>query len=744
MEDLILFQTNHSSRSEQLRRRPLGCIPRKGGGADFAVWAPDAEKLIVHIFDRQDHELRAVSLPERSAGVWFGFVDGLMPGACYALEALGEYNPEEGLYFRQGRLLVDPYTKALSRPFVWDARVYECEPDKFVPRCLVPDFPGSFDWQGVAKPELERREVVLYEANVKGLTMLNPDVPPEWRGKYLGLGHPAVIRHLKQLGITAIQLNPVAASMSEPRIAEKGLSNLWGYNPVCFMAPDPRFAVDPFKVVKEFQTMVRELHRSGIAVVLDVVFNHTAEGGPDGPVLCYRGLDNRRYYAFERDASGKLDYSRIFNTTGCGNSFNCDERSSLHLVLDTLHYWLEVMQVDGFRFDEAVTVCRETHGSSIFEFEQNSAFLKSCFCSTAVSGSILIAEPWDVGHNGYRMGQFPGGWGEQNDRFRDVVRRFWRGDPGLLGEFATRIMGSKDFFYKGQRSLHASFNYVTYHDGFTLEDLVSYSRRHNYGNGEGNQDGSPENFSCNCGHEGPTTDPQVLARRRRLKRCLLATTLLSQGTPVLLYGDEFSRTQQGNNNAYCQDNEISYLKWDYSPENLSLIDFISNLIRLRHSSVVLSELHLEDDNFHIWQKTFFARWYRPNGIVMDSQSWNDPEGRTVMLHFGERVPQDSEHSQKGKEQWCILFNGSTQTQFFTPPAAPHDMEWMVFFDTSLPDGLPDDADRHVGMSLPCQPVSFKLLGLEEHGGLVPEERFYGLYRHGSRYSTSLHRNTPKH
>lgn len=687
-----------------------GAVPSEDGTA-FSVWAPDAREIVVHIFDRKENETGAYALPERRGGFWMGFVKGVRPGTLYAFEARGGERPEDGLYFKEGRLLCDPCAKALSKPFLWNYEKYLNDSKSFIPKSIVPNPRGSFDWQGVGKPQVRREGLILYEANVRGMTMQNPAVPEKYRGKFLGMCDKSVIAHLKSLGITAVQLNPIAACMSEPELTEKGLSNYWGYNPVCFMAPDPRFAVDPFNAVDEFRTMVRELHRNNIAVILDVVYNHTAEGGYGGPVLSMKGLDARRYYAYCVDEHGTRDYTKFLNVSGCGNSFNSDEMPSLNLVIDTLTYWLTEMQVDGFRFDLAVTVCRESHGNENFGFVDNSAFVKACFCSDVIGSSILIAEPWDCGMGGYRLGHFPLGWSEQNDRFRDTVRRFWRGDRGLLGDFATRIMGSRDVFFKGYRSINASVNYVTYHDGFTLEDLVSYNYKHNEKNGWNNTDGASENFSTNCGTEGPTDNKEIIEKRSQLKRNLIATVLISQGTPHLLGGDEFSRTQNGNNNAYCQDNEISWTKWDFSDENKEFIKFIGNLTRLRRGSQMLSELNLADDSYHIRQSHYYAHWYTTRGLKMSGGEWNDPGRRLFMLCAG-----DIDRSEG--EQWCILFNASDENTYFMPPAAPLGRHWEVQADTSRADGVPVESESDVAMSVRCNANSIKILTLKKQDSAV--------------------------
>ncbi len=691
----------YTAKSDDVSRLPLGAS-LNDKGCNFAVYAPHADEIYIHIFDKEDHETLKFKLGERKGGIWYGFAEGIKAGDCYAIEAIGPDSPAEGNYYKRGRLLVDPYAQAISKPFVFDKDLYENHSERFIPKAIIHQKHDDFDWQGVQKPVIHRAGVIIYEAHVKGMTKLCDLIPEEIRGTYLGLAHPVVINHLKKLGITVVQLMPVSASMSEPELTERGMSNYWGYNPVCFMAPDPRYAVDPFKVKDEFRTMVRELHRNGIGVIMDVVYNHTAEGGYGGPVLSLKGLDNKDYYAFEDNADGTPNYTRYRNVSGCGNSFNTDNKVGLNLVTDSLIYWLEEMQVDGFRFDLGVTLCRESHGSQRFEFDSNAGFLKTCYCNERINGSILIAEPWDIGPGGYRLGQFTSDWSEQNDRFRDTVRRFWRGDKGNLGDFATRVMGSRDIFRKGMRSINASVNYVTYHDGFTLEDLVSYNGKHNEANGYGNTDGTSENFSTNCGVEGPSDDPMVQKYRWQLKRNLIATVLLSQGTPHLLYGDEFSRTQQGNNNAYCQDNEMNYMKWDYSEKNKQFIEFISRFTWMRRNSVLLSELVLEDDSYHIWNNIFMARWYMPNGIPMTSDRWNDPDKKAIMLFAG------TEDINIG-EQWILLFNNTTDDIFFTLPDTPAGKKWSVAGDSSEPDGIPDKYSNTNGLESVCAGHSTKIL-----------------------------------
>ncbi|MBO6258836.1 MAG: glycogen debranching protein GlgX [Succinivibrio sp.] len=679
-------------------------------GCFFAVWAPEAESVCVHLFDKQDRELSCFALAEKNDGVWSGFRHGVKAGTCYALETRGKDDPEQGAYFRAGRYLVDPYAKVLSRPFSFDRTLYEHNSAAFIPKAVIQSASDDFDWDGVHKPFLSKSNLIVYELNVKSFSQLCPFVPPSMRGKFLALTCEEVIDHLKNLGVTAVQLNPVAAAMSEPELVDRGLSNLWGYNPVCFMAPDPRFAVRPFAVKDEFRTMVRELHRHGIAVILDVVFNHTAEGGADGPVLCYKGLDCKNYYAFGKSEQG-ADYTDFLNVTGCGNSFNTDSFVGLNLVIDSLRYWTEIMGVDGFRFDLCVTLCRESHKNNSFEFESKAGFLKCCLSDKSLAKTVMIAEPWDIGKDGYHLGRFPLGWLEQNDLFRDTVRRFWRGDEATLGDFATRLMGSRDVFLKNHRSALSSLNYVTYHDGFTLEDLVSYSRKYNANNGKDNEDGSIENYSCNCGIEGQSSDPKINSVRAQLKRNLIATLFLSQGTPHFLAGDEFSRTQLGNNNAFCQDNEISYLKWDYDKKNKDFIEFIKRCTKLRASSTLLSEINLGDDNYHVNSHTSTVLWFSPDGSPMTSERWNNPKQKTLLVYADCTCPDHSEYC-------CILINNTDAEQLFKLPAPALHRHWSACLDTVIPDGKPQHTTS-TEKEYRCRPFSITVLVATDNEASVP-------------------------
>lgn len=700
-----------------------------GEGFNFVFWAPDARSLRIHFYTPSEEKKGVVTMTGRKGGVWYAYVTGLSVGDLYAVEALGEEDPGRGLYFKEGRFLADPYAVAFNRPFIYDEDEYLYHSERFIPKAILQGH-DNFNWQGVKKPSFLRNGAIIYETHVKSLTKLHPKVPPHLRGTYLGLAQPCVIEHLKRLGVTVVQLQPVAISMTEPGLVKKGLVNYWGYNPVNFFAPDPRYASEPRNVINEFKTMVRELHRNGIAVILDVVYNHTAEGGFGGPVLSFKGFDNRSYYAFEEGANGRDDYTRYMNCTGCGNSFNTDSPYGLQVVHQAMEYWSRVMLVDGFRFDLATTVARETHrGLPRFIFEPNSAFFKTCFSSRLLSSLLLVAEPWDVGFGGYQLGNFPLGWSEQNDRFRDTVRKFWRGDRGLLGEFATRIMGSRDIFLKGKRSINASVNFVTYHDGFTMEDLVSYNYKHNELNLENNQDGANENYSCNCGQEGPTDDPGVIERRERMKRNLMATVILSQGVPHLMGGDELGHTQLGNNNAYCQDNDLSYYNWNITNIQNRFIDFISNLITLRQSSEILRELNLDDDNFYTSEERITVSWLKPDGEPMTAQDWNNPDCQSFMLHIGE-LAEDG-------EDWCFIFNQGESELYYQMPVLAHDHKWSAKIDTSEVDGIPKRFSDDIALEGMVAPFSIKILKSQsvEDKTRFADMHQEDLWRHRNRVSS---------
>ncbi|MCF2946665.1 glycogen debranching protein GlgX [Paraglaciecola aquimarina] len=638
-------------------------------GCNFAVHCPHADGLELVLFDsKTEQQIQVISVPAKTGKVWHCFVEGIKAGQLYAYRVLGKNHAHLGVIFDYDKLLIDPYAKSLNRPLIWNAEQYQGDSQSMVPKALVLDNRTSNPRP--AKPNLELDQTILYEAHVKGLTQLHPDVPDEIKGKFLGICHPKVLQHLQELGVTAIQLMPVAAFMPEPFITNKGLTNYWGYNPINYFCPDPRYIVKDG--VNEFKTMVDCLHEAGIEVILDVVFNHTAEGGLDGPILSFKGFDNSSFYLFERNEYGAVDYDKYVNNSGCGNSVNTAFPYVLKMVMDALRYWVTDMGVDGFRFDLAASLGRDP-----YEFSSLSGFFRTIRQDPVLINTKLIAEPWDIGHGGYRLGQFPSNWLECNDKYRDTVRAFWRGDKGLTSDFATRLLGSRDVFSHENRSILTSVNNISYHDGFTLHDLVSYAERHNEANGEQNRDGHGHNLSANYGMEGVTTDKQVLALRERQKRNLFATLLLSQGTPHVLGGDELSRTQQGNNNAYCQDNEISWLDWNIDETKQDFLTFCQQVIKLRKSSEILHHLNLADDQFSIKNNVEKIYWYRPDGERKLEDDWHDHNNQAFALELRSPVKGEENH----QEHWLLVINASDHDVCFQLPNFCESDGWRLKLDT---------------------------------------------------------------
>lgn len=680
------------------KEAPLGAFVRDKG-CNFSVWAPEATKVTLILYTEDEQEIVRFDLPEKHDGIWYGFVTDVKPGQLYAYSVDGVNDPKGGLMFDPSKLLLDPYAKKLNRPQQWNYDLYLNDSGKFISKSVVVD-DSDFDWQGVKKPGITKDKTIIYETHVKGFTKLNPWVPEEYRGTYLGLCQPEVIKYLKNLGITAVQLMPIFAKMDESRLVDMGLTNYWGYNPISFMSPEPGYAYKD--AVTEFKTMVRELHRAGIAVLLDVVYNHTAEGGFGGPNVSFRGFDSRNYYVYELNNDKSVNYEATTNVTGCGNSFNASSEPGLRIILDSMRYWLTEMQVDGFRFDLAVTVARETTPYVFNSFETHGTFFKACHADPVINQCILIGEPWDIGGFGYRVGQFPSQWSEQNDRYRDTVRSFWRGDQGKMGEFATRLLGSRDLYPKNIRSVNSSVNFVSYHDGFTLEDLVSYNDRHNEANGEHNRDGTSNNVSYNWGEEGPTKNPSILRKRQQVKRNMLATVMLSQGIPHIVAGDEISRTQKGNNNAYCQDNDTSYVNWDLNVSQKNLYDFVSLLTRIRLASKVFTDLQLSGDNFRRQAGVQHnVDWYHPNGSKLEDNEWSSPVSQAFMLDIGDRAANG--------ERYIILFNASRYDICFHLPEPSAGMAWSAIMDTSEENGVPEQFGDGNGLIPVCCSLCMKLL-----------------------------------
>ena len=654
--------------------QPLGAN-WTGRGTNFAVFSEHAERIELCLFDATGQaELARLPLPGRTGDIWHGFLPAAFgqPGLLYGYRVHGPYRPGEGHRFNPAKLLLDPCALALQGELIWHPALGGAEADNdwypdgadsapFVPKCRVVD--GDFDWGSVRSPNVPWRDTILYELHVKGFTRLHPEVPERLRGTYLGLAEPSVIDHLRRLRVTTVELMPVQSFATEKFLVDRGLANYWGYNPLAWFAPDARYAVgDP---VLEFKTMVRALHGAGIEVILDVVFNHTAEGNERGPTLSLRGFDNLHYYRlFPHDRATYKNFS------GCGNTINFDSTAARGLVLDCLRYWVTEMHVDGFRFDLAPVLGRDASG-----YSRNAPFFAALRSDPVLSYVKLIAEPWDVGPGGYQLGHFPLGWAEWNDRYRDTVRAFWRGDPSLVGSFAERFAGSSDLFRHGGRKPTASVNFIAAHDGFTLYDTVSYNHRHNEPNLEGNNDGHAHNLSWNCGVEGPTQDASIVALRTRQMRNMLATVLLSQGVPMLLAGDEFARTQGGNNNAYCQDNPTSWVDWSLVERNGDLLAFVQQLIELRRS-----RLWLRRDTFLKGAQRTSSRdvaWLHPSGREMAESDWNDPGLCSLAVQMNAVAA-----SRNGSGDLLIVFNADHDDLVMRLPSGSQGESWRVLFDTA--------------------------------------------------------------
>jgi isoamylase len=627
--------------------RPLGAT-RTQRGVNFSLLSSNATRVEVCLYDATSGaEIARYDLPGRTEDAWHGLISprrcGL--GTHYAFCVHGPNEPQSGQRFDPSAALIDPYTRALSVHPPLRGRVID----------------PAFHWDGDRPPTVPWRDTVIYELHVKGFTRLHPAVPEKWRGTYLGLSVAPVIEHLKSLGVTAVELLPCQAFVSEQFLLDHKLSNYWGYNPVAWFAPANEYAVDD--AVPEFKTMVRALHAAGIEVILDVVFNHTAEGNETGPLLSLRGIDNSVYYRLN-----PADPRLYENFTGTGNTVNCEHPRVRALIADCLKYWVEEMHVDGFRFDLATVLGREGGG-----FSTQAALFKALRAEPSLAYVKLIAEPWDVGVGGYQLGHFPPGWSEWNDRYRDTVRSFWRGDGGKLGDFAERFAGSSDVFRHDGRKPTAGINFVTAHDGMTLNDLVSYSQRHNEANLENNRDGHDNELSWNCGTEGPTDDPVIVKQRKRQMRNFLATLFLSQGVPMLQAGDEFGRTQRGNNNAYCQDNEISWVDWRLRVANPDLLEFVRLLAQLRRRHAEFRrETFLKGAASRTGVKD--VTWLNVRGTEMTQSEWKDANQRTLGIWFGEQTG--------AVEHLLLLVNAADSEQSFGLPGARADGPWICLFDTA--------------------------------------------------------------
>jgi isoamylase len=693
------------------RPYPLGAT-WDGRGVNFAIYSENATKMELCLFNHADDADASVrlALPEYTDMVWHCYLPDARPGQLYGYRVYGSYDPSNGHRFNPNKLLLDPYAKAIGRLPKWtdamhgylvgdkddDLSFSESDSGGDAPLAMVID--EAFTWGDDRLPRIPTHKLLIYEMHVKGFTKLHPDVPEDLRGTYAGLGCRAAIDHLKKLGVNAVELLPVQTHTDDRYLQEKGLVNYWGYNTIQFFAPDPRYAAtkNPTEVADEFKTMVRNLHDAGIEVILDVVYNHTAEGNQMGPTVSFRGIDNASYYRLSpEDQRYYMDY------TGCGNTLNMRNPRVLQFIMDSLRYWVTQMHVDGFRFDLASTLARELH-----EVDKLGAFFDIIHQDPILSQVKLIAEPWDLGEGGYQVGNFPVLWSEWNGLYRDCVRRFWKGDGGVASEFATRISGSSDLYQWNGRRPHASVNFITCHDGFTMNDLVSYDHKHNVANQEGNRDGADHNESWNCGAEGPTDDVAIQELRKRKHRAMLATLLLSQGVPMLLSGDEVSHSQQGNNNTYCQDNELTWLNWDFDADRQAMLDFVAKIIQIRHSQPVFQRRRfLHGKEIH-GENSPEIDWLEPSGNEMSPEAWSDPHVRCLGVHLcGGKVDVDEYGESIIADHILMLFNADhgQEIEFTLPKLATGD-PWEFLFDTSKPISDDDSALKNVYKIQSCSVV----------------------------------------
>ncbi len=703
---------------------PLGAT-WDGKGVNFTLFSENADTVELCLFDtvadqKESHRIR---LTEQTNHIWHVYLPDARPGWLYGYRVSGAYDPAAGCRFNAAKVLVDPYAKLIARQVKWDDAMFaypigrkgedlvkdERDNAAFAPLAVVVD--TAFTWGSDRRIGTPWHRTIIYETHVKGLTARHPDVPPELRGTYAGLASEPVINHLLDLGVTAVELLPVHHSVDDRHLVQRGLRNYWGYNTLSFFAPDARYASGTMNVVDEFKLMVRTLHEAGIEVILDVVYNHTAEGSHLGPTLSLRGIDNRAYYRLvPNNQRFYMDF------TGCGNTLNMLHPQVLQLIMDSLRYWIQEMHVDGFRFDLASALARELHA-----VDRLGAFFDIIQQDPVISQVKLIAEPWDLGEGGYQVGNFPVLWTEWNGKYRDCIRRFWKGEGRQVAEFATRLSGSSDLYEHGGRRPHASINFVTAHDGFTLNDLVSYNTKHNEANGEENRDGTDDNISWNGGIEGPTDDQAITALREKQKRNFMATLLLSQGVPMICGGDEIGRTQSGNNNGYCQDNILSWHHWALTPEQKSFFEFTRHVISLLKAHPVLSRRTFFHGRHLRGSEIKDIAWFSPTGREMTDEEWNAESVRFLGVRLaGDAINELDEHGHVVRgETLLLLLNAHHEPVPFTLPDHAPTTRWVLILDTATPDfdrraqRAKDDAtyllqDRSLAL--------FRLAVLEEHGG----------------------------
>ncbi len=686
-----------------------------GDGTNFSIFSSNAEKVELCLFDRKGRRQTArIVLPEYTDEVWHGYLPDVRPGQLYGYRVYGPYDPARGHRFNPHKLLVDPYARKLSAPLKWhkshlgyrfesrkeDLSFNRTDSARFMPKCVVVD--SGYSRKECRSPQISWQDTLIYELHVTGMTASHPEIPPMWRGTVRGLSAEPVVEHLLSLGVNAVELMPVHPVADESHLAEKGLRNYWGYSPLNYFAPNPRYLGSGD--ISEFKSMVRHFHKAGIQVLLDMVFNHTGEGSHLGPTLSFRGIDNASYYRLQPD-----DPRYYVDHTGCGNSLNIAHPRVLQMITDSLRYWVEEMHVDGFRFDLASTLARDGDG----QFNTQSSFLNTVRQDPILSRVKLIAEPWDLGPDGYKAGNFPPGWSEWNDRYRDTVRGFWKGEGGVIGDMAYCLAGSSDLFESRGRRPWTSVNFVTAHDGFTLEDLVSYENKQNQANQEENRDGNDNNLSWNCGVEGPTTSPEICALRARQKRNFMATLLLSQGLPMLLAGDEIGRTQGGNNNTYCQDNKTSWINWgDLREEDLEFLEFVRSVSRIRREHPVFRRPRFFHGRHVGGSSVKDIAWLSPEGRELTQEEWDLSYARCFGFHLGGDT---GEYYTRGghkqvDDRFIVLLNAHYEKILFALPDAFLGGRWRILLDTALPNKENKGAAyQRAGKAYPLQGRSLALL-----------------------------------
>jgi len=684
-----------------------------GEGVNFALFSENATRVELCLFDASGrHEVQRIGLHEHTDQIWHCYLPGARPGLLYGYRCHGPYEPERGHRFNANKLLIEPYARALSGPLLWsdahfgydvadptlDLSFDPRDSAEGTPKCRVID--PAFDWGEDRAPRTDWHDTVIYEAHVRGMTMRHPKVPPALRGTYAGLATAPVIEHLQRLGVTAVELMPVHAFVDDRRLVRQGLRNYWGYNTIAYLAPELRYSASG--QVEEFKMLVKALHAAGIEVILDVVYNHTAESDELGPTLSLRGIDNAAYYRLRPG-----EPRRYMDFTGTGNTLNLQHPKVLQLIMDSLRYWVQDMHVDGFRFDLAAALARE-----LYDVDRLGSFFDTISQDPVLSQVKLIAEPWDVGAGGYQVGNFPPGWNEWNDKYRDSVRAYWKGDGGQIGEFARRFTGSADLYEASGRKPHASINFVTAHDGFTLADLVAYDSKHNAANGEDGRDGSDDNRSWNCGVEGPTDDAQINALREQQKRNFIATLLLSQGVPMLLAGDEIGRTQAGNNNAYCQDNELSWLNWDLTPAQRTLCQYVANVVALRRGHAIFSRRYFLSGRAVAGENFKDITWFTPAGTEMTESDWQQGYARCLCVHLsGAAVHRtDGRGEPVRDENFTLLFNANHEAMQFVLPPLGAMRRWRVELDSARGAVV---STEHLSGARPCVLPARSMLVLME-------------------------------